>query len=60
MDSPREGEGAPVANRDEGMGVEVARLEGGGLVGDGGGGGVWQGGRGGEFRGALRPANHAR
>ena len=31
---PQAGEGAPGANRDEGMGVEVAGLEGEGVVGD--------------------------
>ena len=34
-DGPGAGEGAPWANRDEGMGVEVAGLEGEGVVGDG-------------------------
>ena len=38
VNAPREGEGAPAANRDEGMGVEVSGAEGGGVVGDGEGG----------------------
>ena len=52
------GEGAPGANRDEGMGVEVAGVEGEGVVGDGVVVGEDQGG--GKFRGAPRPADHAR
>ena len=34
-DAPRVGEGAPGANRDEGIGVEVAGWKGEGVVGDG-------------------------
>ena len=54
-DGPRAGDGAPAANRDEGMGVEVAGLEVEGVVGDGSV--VGEGEAGVSSRGS-RPADH--